>query len=111
MGHVLIPPEVREELDRDRTPAPLRSWIAAPPSWLSVRPAPADPDLALAGLDPGERAVIALASTVGADAVLMDDRAGVAVARREAFALSARSVSCSAMRGAVCSISRSPSAG
>lgn len=80
VGDVLIPPEVHDELDRPRTPAPVRAWIASPPAWLSMRPASAgDPTLAL--LDPGERAAIALASSVGADVVLMDDRAGVAAAR------------------------------
>ncbi len=33
-------------------------------------------------LDEGERAAIALATSVGADLILMDDRAGVAVAYR-----------------------------
>jgi predicted nucleic acid-binding protein len=40
-----------------------------------------DTDPGVARLDPGERAAIALAASVGADAVLMDDRAGVAAAR------------------------------
>ena len=80
VSDALIPPEVRDELDRPRTPALVRAWVASPPAWLSVQPAPAgDPALAL--LDPGERAAIALASSVGADVVLMDDRAGVAAAR------------------------------
>ena len=81
-NEVLIPPEVYYELDRPRTPAPVRAWIAAPPSWLRVQPsAPADTDPGLARLDPGERAAIALAMSVGADAILVDDRAGVAAAR------------------------------
>jgi predicted nucleic acid-binding protein len=47
-----------------------------------VQPSPpADSDPALARLDPGERAAIALAASVTADAVLIDDRAGVAAAR------------------------------
>ena len=82
VDEVLIPPEVRDELDRPRTPAAVRVWIAAAPSWLRVQPlSSADTDAALARLDPGERAAIALAASVGADAVLMDDRAGVAAAR------------------------------
>lgn len=80
-GEVLIPPEVRVELDHPRTPAPVRVWIAAPPTWLRVQPAPpADTDPALVKLDAGERAAIALATVVGAEAVLVDDRAGVAAA-------------------------------
>jgi len=80
VGDVLIPPEVRDELDRPRTPAPVRAWVASPPAWLSVQPAPAE-DPALALLDPGEQAAIRLASGIGANVVLMDDRAGVATAR------------------------------
>jgi predicted nucleic acid-binding protein len=82
VDEVLIPPEVLDELDRPQTPAAVRVWIAATPSWLRVQPSPsADIDQSLARLDPGERAAIALAISVGADAVLMDDRAGVAAAR------------------------------
>ncbi len=82
VDEVLIPPEVRDELDRQRSPAPVRAWIAAPPAWLRVQISPAaNIGPALARLDPGERAAIALAMTVSADAVLLDDRAGVAAAR------------------------------
>ena len=51
MGDVLIPPEVKAELDRPQTPAPVRARIAAPPSWIAVRPAPDVTDPALTGLD------------------------------------------------------------
>lgn len=79
---VLIPPEVRDELDRPQTPAPVRAWIAAPPPWLRVQTSPlAGSDPGLARLHPGERAAITLAIAVGADAVLVDDRAGVAATR------------------------------
>lgn len=82
VDEVLIPPEVHRELDRSQTPAPVRTWIAAPPPWLRVQAsASAGIDPGLARLDPGERAAIVLAMSVGADAVLMDDRAGVAAAR------------------------------
>jgi predicted nucleic acid-binding protein len=87
MGHVLIPPEVGAELDRPQTPAPVRTWIAAPPSWLTVRPGPSVMDPALAELDPGERAAIALALATGADVVLMDDRAGVRAALARGLAV------------------------
>jgi predicted nucleic acid-binding protein len=86
---VLAPQTVRDELANPKTPAAVRAWIAQPPAWLDVRP---DPDVdernARAGpmLDPGERAVIALALAVKADLVLMDDQAGVTVARRRGLA-------------------------
>lgn len=38
-------------------------------------------------LDNGERMAIALAGTIGADLILMDDRDGVAFARRQGFAV------------------------
>jgi len=87
MGDVLIPPEVRAEIDRPQTPASVRAWIAAPPSWLAVQPGPEVTDPALTELDPGERAAIALALSTRADAVLMDDRAGVAVALAKGLAV------------------------
>jgi predicted nucleic acid-binding protein len=62
IDEVLIPPEVRDEIDRPQTPAPVRAWIAAPPPWLRVQPSPQlDTAAGLARLDPGERAAIALA--------------------------------------------------
>lgn len=87
VGHVLIPPEVSSELDQPETPASVRAWIAAPPSWLAVQSGPVVTDPALARLDPGERAAIALAEAIGADAVLMDDRAGVTVALAKGLAV------------------------
>lgn len=38
-------------------------------------------------LDAGEKAALALAAMLGADLVLMDDRGGVAVARRKGLAV------------------------
>lgn len=87
VGHVLIPPEVRSELDQPETPALVRAWIAAPPPWMAVRSGPVVTDPALARLDPGEQAAIALAEAIAADAVLMDDRAGVTVALAKGLAV------------------------
>lgn len=78
----MIPHEVRDELNQPQTPALVRAWIAVPSPWLLVRPAPPATDPVLARLDPGERAAIALALTIGVDTVLTDDRAAVAAARR-----------------------------
>lgn len=36
-GHVIIPPEVAVELQHPKTPAPVRLWMASPPSWLLRR--------------------------------------------------------------------------
>ena len=85
---VFLPLEVRDELAHVEAPAIVRSWIAHPPAWLEVLPAPAvDPDPVLLQLDEGERAAIILATSIQADAILMDDRAGVAAARSKGFAV------------------------
>ena len=85
---VLAPQAVRDELaDRD-APAVVRAWIAQAPDWLQVQPNPdIRQDATTPQLDEGERAAIALAIAVKADLVLLDDRGGVAVARREGLAV------------------------
>jgi predicted nucleic acid-binding protein len=82
---VVAPRAVRDELAHAEAPAAVRSWIAQVPAWLEVRPNPAwnANDATGATLDEGERAAIALAVVIGAELVLMDDRAGVAVAYRK----------------------------
>jgi len=77
---ILIPPAVFGELQHQETPALVRHWILAPPSWLEVQALGSTPDAMLAYLDPGEREAIALAEELRADQLLLDD----ADARREA---------------------------
>jgi predicted nucleic acid-binding protein len=85
---VLAPQAVRDELANRETPAAVRAWIAQAPGWLEVRPNPdRDSDDMTAPLDEGEQAAIALAIAVKADLVLMDDQAGVEVARRKGLAV------------------------
>lgn len=84
---VFIPAAVRTELLDLDAPAIVRAWAAEPPEWLDVRPvSSATDDPAWRALDIGEREALALARTLGADLVLMDDRAGVAVARQMGLA-------------------------
>jgi predicted nucleic acid-binding protein len=52
-----------------------------------VRAALALDDASTQPLDDGERAALALAAELRADLILMDDRAGVAVARAKGFAV------------------------
>ena len=78
---VLVPQVVRDELANTEAPQAVRDWIAHAPGWLDVRPAHPGDDFAVAKLDAGERATIALALAVKAELVLMDDREGVGVAR------------------------------
>jgi predicted nucleic acid-binding protein len=81
---VHMPEIVRDELGHARTLQPIRDWIATNPAWLKILPAlPAA--LPLPQLGKGERAAIALAASLRADLVLMDDRSGVAVATARGF--------------------------
>jgi len=86
-GRVVIPPAVVEELQRPRTPAPVRAWMAAPPAWVEVR-APRLPLLTLTvPLGAGEREAISLARDLHADMVLMDDLEARAEAERHGVAV------------------------
>ena len=61
----------------------MRNWIANRPTWLDIHEAPGRQfdHGSVEGLDEGERAAIALATSLRADLLLMDDRKGVIVAR------------------------------
>ena len=79
---VILPSAVEAVLTDPDAPLPARNWIAHPPAWLDVHETPSrEFDKASAELDEGETAAIALAISLGADLVLMDDRKGVIVAR------------------------------
>ena len=81
-GQVLIPPAVNNELQRPGTPRAVRDWIAQSPAWLKTYQAAIFPDTSLNRLDPGEREAIALAETLRADAILIDERDGRRVAEQ-----------------------------
>jgi predicted nucleic acid-binding protein len=86
---IIIPTSVYEELSRPRAPAAVHAWLARIPVWLTVRPNEGGDwnDAMWHALDEGESAVIALAAGIGAELILMDDRAGVAFARALGFAV------------------------
>jgi predicted nucleic acid-binding protein len=79
---IFAPRAVHDELAHVDAPPAVRAWIAHCPAWLEVRPNPDSNtnDATAAALDEGERAAIALAVAIGAELILIDDRAGVAVA-------------------------------
>ena len=87
-GHISIPSAVADELQHPDGPDATRRWINAPPEWLHVAPpspqAPSDTisaeNEALGTLDRGERAAIRLAVHEDARLLVIDERAGRAVA-------------------------------
>jgi predicted nucleic acid-binding protein len=86
---VIMPVAVLDELADPDAPPSVRAWIANPPNWIEVRESPAFfDDALLATLDDGERAAIALAALhPELLLLLMDDRAGVLVARKKGLAV------------------------
>jgi len=74
-GRILIPGAVRRELESGGTSEPVKQFVAAAPDWIEVRSAPQVP-ATLAHLDSGEREALALALSVGANVVLVDERKG-----------------------------------
>jgi predicted nucleic acid-binding protein len=82
-GKVIIPPEVRDELLATDAPSIVRAWAADLPHWIEVH----IPDVALRddprwrSLDLGERAALALATVCQPSVILIDERAGSAIAR------------------------------
>ena len=78
-GQVLVPEPVAAELSAAAAPAVVREWMRKPPTWVEVRPVPSDAVSTITDdLDFGERAAIALAETVHADLLLIDEAAGQA---------------------------------
>jgi predicted nucleic acid-binding protein len=84
---VILPSVVRDELARMEAPDAVRDWIQAAPAWLEVRSdsVSSSDDASLESLDDGEKAALALAASLAADLILMDDRDGVRVARSQGF--------------------------
>jgi len=71
-ARVAVPASVAEEMSRSATPAIVREWITAAPSWIQIR-TPARLVEARELRHRGERDAIALAHELKADAILLDE--------------------------------------
>jgi predicted nucleic acid-binding protein len=82
-GTVIIPHEVRDELVAPDAPPVVSAWARDLPDWIEVKPVAAAlrDDSRWASLDVGERAALALASTMTSAVLLIDERAGSTIAR------------------------------
>jgi len=75
---VALPLAVQTELSDPLAPVEVQRWMAAPPSWLEIHDTAGLP--LVSGLDDGETAAIALAESLCADMLLIDERRGHRVA-------------------------------
>jgi predicted nucleic acid-binding protein len=80
---VVVPEPVAGELSAAGAPTAVRAWITKAPAWVDVRSVTPDAmSMITDDLDLGERAAIALAETMHADLLLIDEAAGRAEAKR-----------------------------
>ena len=90
-SRVVVPDAVASELSAAGAPPTVRDWILQPPSWVSVVPVALEAvETITDDLDLGERSAIALATTLGADLLLIDEAAGRAEARRRNLRVTGR---------------------
>ena len=81
-GDVVLPPAVLDELSAKNTPEKVKAWLGKGHGWLRVEDVDATiVETVSADLDPGEREAIALAQTLRADYLIIDDQEG----RRQAL--------------------------
>jgi predicted nucleic acid-binding protein len=77
---VIVAPAVVRELAHPKTPAPVREWIASPPSWLSVAHVGSFFVPQLPRLHPGECEILGLGIEYPSAILLIDDRDAAAEA-------------------------------
>jgi predicted nucleic acid-binding protein len=79
-ARIAVPRAVQAELAHPLAPFEVRRWIAHWPAWLEIHDTLGLPEVS--GLDDGETAAIALAESLRADLLLLDERDGVRAARK-----------------------------
>ncbi|MGH9773065.1 MAG: DUF3368 domain-containing protein [Candidatus Acidiferrales bacterium] len=75
-GRIAVPDAVIRELQHTKSPEAVRNWAARIPEWVEVRTPAEKPDIAITHLGSGELAAILLAQEIGADVLVIDERAG-----------------------------------
>ncbi|NER93123.1 MAG: DUF3368 domain-containing protein [Symploca sp. SIO1B1] len=77
---IIIPRAVFNELSAPQAPDLVQLWIANPPDWLETQIVENQLDVELSQLDLGEQEAITLAESIGADLIILDDKAGRKIA-------------------------------
>jgi predicted nucleic acid-binding protein len=80
-SRILVPDAVVVELSHPETPLAVRTWLQSAPPWIDCGPNASTVAADSLRRGAGERAAINLAESVGAQMLLIDDRAGVVSAR------------------------------
>ena len=87
-GQVILPKSVRDELKAEGAPVGLQDWIAQPPSWANIHTGVltrSEANPALDRLHAGERDAILLARHLGADLIILDEKAARQVAKEQSL--------------------------
>jgi predicted nucleic acid-binding protein len=84
---ICVPEAVIAELRSSDAPLPVQQWAAVLPAWVEVRAVAGEflADPRWQSLHAGEQAALSLAVLLKADLVLMDERTGVGLARKNGF--------------------------